>query len=78
MKMDDKWKRFAIMYILTSYNGDPVDVYNRLEDASYDDLPALFEELSILAWHRFEDCSETAIVEYITDLAASAQEVEIS
>lgn len=76
--MADKWKRFAIMYILTSYNGDPVEVYDKLENASYEELPALFEELNILAWHRFEDCSETAIVEYITDLASSAQEVEIS
>lgn len=76
--MADKWKRFAIMYILTSYDGDPVDVYNQLEEADYEELPALFEKLNILAWHRFEDCSETSLVEFITDLASSAQEVEIS
>ena len=76
--MADKWKRFALMYILSSFDGDAVDVYNQLEDADYEELAELFDKLNISVWERFEDCSQTEVVEYITDLASSAQEVEIS
>ena len=76
MKIADKWKFFAMANILSDWEGEAAELFDKLQEAEENELEALFEAFSIDAWHPFEYWAEVDVVEKIIDIATSAQQVE--
>lgn len=78
MKIDKKWKEFAIANMLSDWEGEAAELYDKLMEADSSELAALFENHSIDIWEPFEYWEEVDVVDKIQDIAIAAQNTENS
>lgn len=74
MYIDQKWKTYALCFILSDWNDDiaaPV-LFDFLTDTDSDSLADLFDEHGIIVWEPFENWPFADIVELIESMARQA------
>ena len=76
MKIDNKWKEFALLQTLSDWTGDTVALFDALYAADYGESEAVLEEYLVDVWHPFEHWSCDDISEHIIQLAEKAQRTE--
>jgi hypothetical protein len=77
MEIADKWKRFAMMSLLSDWDGEAAEIFDKITAAETDaQAEALFEEYQIDIWQPLEWREPLEMAEMILNLAHNAQQVE--
>ena len=77
MIIADKWKRFAMMSLLSDWDGDASEIFDRITVAETDARAKdLFAEYQIDIWQPLEWREPLEMAEMILNLAHNAQQVE--
>lgn len=77
MIIANKWKRFAMMSLLSDWDGDAAEIFDRITAAETDARAKdLFAEYQIDIWQPFEWREPLEMAEMILNLAHNAQQVE--
>ena len=74
MKIESKWKRYAVGHHLADFEGDGAELYDALM-AEEDDgkLCEVLEARGGLVWHLYENDDVVDVVTCIRDMAVSLQ-----
>jgi len=76
MEIKNKWKVFAFANILSDWSGEANEIYDKLQDASEEQIDAIFEDHAIDVWQPFEYWLLIDVWEKIQDIATNAQQIE--
>lgn len=75
--ISNKWRKWAVMQILSNWTGDALDVFNALYDANDEyQTDQVFAKYDIIVWQPFEHWSNNDVADYIADLAREAWNCE--
>lgn len=72
----DKWKVFSLSLFLCEWEGDSVELFDKLAAADYGESKALFEEYQVTTWEPMERLSIDSLTELIFITASEAQHIE--
>ena len=74
----NKWKRFAISQTFADWyeNTNLDDLFDDMVLETEEGLEELFNEHDVVVWEAFEDWPLIKLVEYVQQLAESAQQAE--
>ena len=74
MKIESKWKRYAVGHHLADFEGDGAELYDALM-AEEDDgkLRDVLEARGGVVWYLYENDDVVDVVTYIRDMAESLQ-----
>ena len=74
MKIESKWKRYAVGHHLADFEGDGAELYDALmAEEDYGKLCEVLEARGGLVWHAYENDDVVDVVTYIRDMAVSLQ-----
>ena len=72
----DKWKVFSLSLFLCEWEGDSVELFDKLAAADYRTSEALFDEYQVTVWEPMDAISIDSLTELIVTTASEAQHVE--
>lgn len=78
MSIPNKWKRFSIEQMTSSFDSNITAerLFDKIVYSNDDALPAIFEEHEVCIWGPFEDMGEDEFAYKIEELARAATECE--
>ena len=74
MKIESKWKRYAVGHHLADFEGDGAELYDSLMAEKDDEkLRDVLEAVGGVIWSLYENDDVVDVVTYIRDMAVSLQ-----
>jgi hypothetical protein len=76
LSIDTKWKYFAIVQLLSEWDGEAAELFDKLAEADYGGSGVIFEEHNATPWEPFENWGADDLGDLIISFAHEAHKTE--